>query len=110
MRWAFATVVIALGGCGSSGPSGGGGSICTELGCTDQLMATLHDGSGGLPSGKQVLTVVANGTTLTCSFTLPRPANGAAVTCPKGLEVSIMQAQTCVTSGTGPYQTRLCTL
>src|SRR5260221_2198681 len=108
MRLAVLTAALAAGACGSGTAPGNGASICTLIGCTDEFTATLHDTTGGLPSGKQVLTVTANGTTLTCSFTLPRPATGG-ITCPKGLTVSVVQAQTCVTSGTGQYQTLTCT-
>jgi len=101
MRMVPGLLAIALLGCGSNGAPGGGGSICTTIGCTDELTATLHDATGGLPAGKQVLTVTANGTTLTCSFTLPRAGGAGAETCPKGLTVTIVQAQSCETTGAG---------
>jgi hypothetical protein len=108
MRRALLTALLAAGACSGTTP-GNGGSICTLIGCTDELTATLHDATGGLPSGKQVLTVMENGMTLTCSFTLPRPAQGGGITCPQGLTVTVVQAQTCVTSGDGTYQTQVCT-
>jgi hypothetical protein len=106
-----AALVTLLGGCGGGGAPGTGGSICTLIACVDQFAATLHDASGGLPNGKQVLTVVENGMTTTCSFTLPRTVGAgqiSTVTCPKGLQLQIMQAQMCQTSGTGQYQTTSC--
>ncbi len=110
MRPGLVAAVIVLAACGGSdGTPGNGASICTTIACVDQLVATLHDASGGLPAGKQVLTVTANGATLTCSFTLPRPTQTTAITCPKGLQVLVQQSQSCVTSGTGQYQTQTCT-
>jgi hypothetical protein len=51
----------------------------------------------------QTLTVTADGAATTCSFTLPL-ASGGSVTCPSGLQVVIMQKQTCTTM-TGAYAT-----
>jgi hypothetical protein len=107
MRFAWLAALLELGACGSGTP-GGGAHACTLIGCFDQFTATLHDANGGLPSGMQTLTVMADGATTTCSFTLPL-ASGMLPACP-GLQVQVIQQMSCVTSGSGQYKMQSCTL
>src|SRR5882672_2109682 len=103
MRWTL-VAAASLAAC-SSGPGAGSGA-CTEIGCQDQLTATIHDANGGLPAGMHVVEVTADGTTTSCSFTIPTTA---IIDCPTGLRVQVMQKQDCVSMGSGYYKTVTCT-
>jgi hypothetical protein len=106
-RWAL---LVALVGCGGAKP-GGGPKVCTDVGCEDQFMATLEEASGALPTGMQTLTVTADGVTTTCSFTLPleTPTGVGAVDCPSGIELLILEAQSCTSTTNGTTKTLSCT-
>jgi hypothetical protein len=101
----FCASVSLLTACGSGSP---GGHACTEIGCVDQLMATLQDASGGLPSGMQAVTVTADGVTTSCSFTLPLAANSAP-SCPSPLQIAVQPMMKCTNTGTAQYPVQTCT-
>jgi hypothetical protein len=107
MRLALWVGLVLTTSCGSGTPFGGA-HACGLVGCGDQFTATVQDANGSLPSGAQALTVMADGVTTTCSFTLPLATDGAA-DCPSGLQVLVLQAQTCVTSSNSQTKTQSCT-
>lgn len=85
---------------------------CTEVGCNDQLGATIEATSASLPPGMHRLDVVADGTTLSCTFTVPvepLPGGGLpAPTCSPGLMLSVGPAVTCTTFEDGSAQGQRC--
>jgi hypothetical protein len=106
---AYLAALVCLGACGSGTPSGAP-KACTEIGCIDQFSATLATADGALPSGTQTLTVTADGTTVTCSFSLPLATGAGSVpSCPSALQLQIRQASTCMTTDDGTAKTRSCT-
>jgi len=72
---------------------------CTLIGCQDQFSAIVSRADGSFPSGVHRVEILADGVSLTCSFTYPlgTSSSGAAVppTCPAGLTVSVEQRQLC---------------
>ena len=91
--------VLAAGGC--SGPK-----ACTLIGCFDQFSASVRRADGSFPSGSHRVEVLADGASLTCTFTFPAAAASGGgyvyAACPSGLTVSVSAAVTCtdVTTGT----------
>jgi hypothetical protein len=102
---AYLGASLALAACGSGSP---GGHACTEIGCVDQFTATLQDASGGLPSGMQTVTVVADGVMTSCSFTLPLAA-GSGTSCPSPLQIAVQPKMMCMSTGTPQYPAETCT-
>ena len=73
---------------------------CTLIGCRDQFVASVSRADGSFPSGAHRIEILADGASLTCSFTYPLATapGGAAIppSCPIGLTVNIAQQQVCM--------------
>jgi len=85
---------------------------CTEIGCTDQFSAAIEGASASLPPGMHRLDVVADGTTLSCTFSVPvepLPGGGLpAPTCSPGLMLFVGPAMTCTTFETDAAKGQRC--
>jgi hypothetical protein len=75
------------------------------------LTVSLAQADGTLPSGPQTLSATVNGTTTTCSFTLPLATSGGAgpVACPGGLQLAIQATESCTSTNNGQGSTLRCT-
>ena len=85
---------------------------CTEIGCIDQFSATIEAASASLPPGAHRMDVTADGTTLSCTFSVPvepLPAGGLpAPACSPGLMLFVGPAVTCTTVQSGTAQGQRC--
>jgi hypothetical protein len=85
---------------------------CTLIGCFDQFSASVRRADGSFPSGSHRVEVLADGTSLTCTFTFPAadPSGGGYVyaTCPSGLSVSVSPALTCTEVTTATTRSQQC--
>jgi hypothetical protein len=81
---------------------------CTLIGCQDQFSATVLKADGTFPSGTHQVDVVADGVSLTCTFTfpLPTPQGGGTVppSCSPGMTVYVEQAVETITLSGTPSQ------
>jgi hypothetical protein len=85
---------------------------CTLIGCEDQFTATVSVTASAVPAGTHTVVVTADGTSSSCSFTLP-PQNlaagdNAAAQCPAGLEVIVGATQVCMTTQSGDVTASHC--
>ena len=85
---------------------------CTEVGCSDQFSATIETTSASLPPGAHRLDVTADGTTLSCTFSVPVepiPSEGLpSPDCPLGLTLFVGPAVTCTTVDNGTAKSQSC--
>jgi len=85
---------------------------CTEVGCNDQFSATIEAPLASLPPGMHRLEVIADGTTLTCTFSVPLepPASGGwpDPVCSAGLSLSVGPAVMCTTFETDAIKGQRC--
>jgi len=85
---------------------------CTEIGCIDQFSATIESPSASLPAGMHRLEVVADGTTLSCTFPVPvEPLPGGGwpgPECSPGLILFVGPAVTCTTFETDTAKGQRC--
>ena len=72
---------------------------CTLRGCTDQFSATLRRADGSFPAGAHRIDVIADGVTLSCTFSFAD--GGVTATCPPGLDVTVGPAEICTEFQTG---------
>jgi hypothetical protein len=97
--------VLAAGGCS-------GTKACTLIGCLDQFSASVQRADGSFPSGSHRVEVLADGASLTCTFTFPAAnASGGGyvyAACPSGLMVSVSPALVCTDVTTNAAVTHQC--
>jgi hypothetical protein len=90
--------VGALAGC-SGGGGDGGTKTCTLIGCVDQFSASVRRADGAFPSGTHRVEVLADGASLSCTFTFPSETASSAgyvyAACPAGLMVSVSPEVVC---------------
>jgi hypothetical protein len=81
---------------------------CSLVGCTDAFSANVRRADGSFPSGTHRIDVVADGASLTCTFTFPLPANTQPA-CPAPLAVAVSPATACTEVTTGSSSGMTCT-
>lgn len=73
----------------------------------------MHRIDGSFPSGTHQIDVVADGVSLSCTFTFPLPtvAGGgtAEPSCPPGMTVSVLPATDCTETNSGSTSAETCT-
>jgi hypothetical protein len=100
------SVVAAALFCGG----GTGCRACTEVGCFDNFGASVQNAEGTLPAGTHRIEVLADGATLTCSFTFPSamPSITSFANCTTGLTASFGPEYTCTDTTTQGGVSRHC--
>ena len=81
---------------------------CSLVGCQDAFSANVRRADGTFPSGAHRIDVVADGASVTCTFTFPLPANSQPV-CPPPLAVAVWPATMCTEVTTGSSSGITCT-
>jgi len=93
---------------------GGGCSsrACTLIGCFDQFSASVRRADGTFPAGNHRVEVLADGVSLSCTFTFPSDPTGSAAyvyaPCPSGLMVSVSPELACADVRSDSAVTRTC--
>ena len=87
--------------------------VCTAVGCQDGFSAKVHRTDGSFPSGTHQIDVVADGVSLSCTFTFPLPTVAGGGTsepsCPPGMTVSVLPATDCTETNSGSTSAETCT-
>jgi len=85
----FGTLIL----CGGWASSGCSTKVCGGAGCYDNFSATIKRADGSFPSGTHRIEILADGTSLLCTFTFPLetlPTGGTAQpTCASGMNVTV---------------------
>ena len=85
-------------GNGGSGATGGGGQLCTLVGCEDGFAAYITVDATMVPTGTHTVNVTADGKEMSCTFSSPAPAavvGGIVVPCPSGVTLTIEPVENC---------------
>ena len=114
--WTRALVVMAavgvwVAGCGEGVSTESCGRVVG--GCESWVAVTVTVDPITVPAGTHTVEVTADGTSLSCAFTFPSPADVAAsgvvfVPCPSRLTISFQSAKACTTSQTPTVSTTDC--
>ena len=115
-RWPTIRVIIGValaGAAGAACSSGDSGpKACTLIGCVDNFSASAQRADGSIPDGAHRIEVLADGTTLKCTFTLPLAIlqTGGTVqpTCDAGLTVTVVPAMICIQTQTATSSSSTC--
>jgi hypothetical protein len=87
--------------------------VCTAVSCQDGFSAKVHRTDGSFPSGTHQIDVVADGVSLSCTFTFPLPTVAGGGTsepsCPPGMTVSVLPATDCTETNSGSTSAETCT-
>jgi hypothetical protein len=87
--------------------------VCTAVGCQPGFSAKVHRADESFPSGTHQIDVVADGVSLSCTFTFPLPTVAGGGTsepsCPSGMTVSVLPATSCTETTNGNTTAQTCT-
>lgn len=85
---------------------------CGDVGCQDQVRATVATASGAFPSGMHKIEVTSDGVVISCAFAFPlatlSSGGTASPSCPAGLTVDVLPATICTSSDTDAAKTIQC--
>ncbi len=84
----LACVVMSASGCDALSKG------CTLIGCQDSFGATVRSADGSFPSGAHRVEVLADGTSLTCTFVYPSTSASSQL-CDANLSVMVWPETTC---------------
>ncbi len=86
--------------------------VCTAVDCQNGFSAKVHRADGSFPSGTHQIDVVADGVSLTCTFTFPLPTVSGGGTsqpsCPSGMTVWVLPATDCTETNSGSTGAETC--
>lgn len=110
-RW-FAPLAFALGlapsACGDTLDAGN--KACTDIGCNDVFSLELSRPGVGLPAGDHTMTVMAEGRTATCRFTVPAGGTtSASVDCGSQIGLVLFPRANCTEVRNGSAVSQSCT-
>jgi hypothetical protein len=91
----LAVAALPGGGCTTT-------KACPTIGCYDNFAASVQNADGTLPNGTHRIEILADGATITCSFTFPTatPATASITSCATGTIVSVGPETMCTDTTT----------